>query len=360
MLEPYRAQPVEEISTVVPLLPRLEVRGHLGGFYSAFQDDGALLLPCLIPQVALDECLERGCSAFYKERLNVVAPQAVQKGVDISVCLKTRVQGFLAHTAQDTTHGIPSAVATYIQTRMVQFEGAATYEYGLMGSAEMMHMDGGKLRGEAYGFPFVGRSTQAVNEAVGTGSPFQCDVGSAHQLAADEMRYEVETLLAQYSHSDLNARLAHDGNASSAHLGERVDTPHYHTMEPLAYNHFCTRRSAAIVSAGFESDIDGGIMQEGEVFCAYAAHSHYLGVRLSGLVVPAFANDAVGMDDDSTYHRVRMGGQFAVACQLKGTLHPYFVGIAFHVRWMVRASWKKIFCSVVKETGKELSYGQIP
>ena len=151
---------------------RREGCGHLRRSHAIAQHDGALLLPCLVPKIALDEGLKRSRPTLYEQRLNVVAPKAVQQCIDVGVGLKASIQRLLTDTSQYASQRISAPIGTHIQAWAVKLKRAAAHQNRLMCGAQMMHVNRGKRGGKARGRPIVVGMAQAVNVSVSARRPF--------------------------------------------------------------------------------------------------------------------------------------------------------------------------------------------
>lgn len=108
----------------------------------------------------------------------------------------------------------------------------------------------------------IGTFAPTVDKSVGRTRPFQRDVRSAQGLSGDETAVQTLAFLFKHSHSNLNARFAHEADAAALYLGKRVDTTHHDARYARFDNEQRTRRSAAKMSTGFETDVKRAVFQQ--------------------------------------------------------------------------------------------------
>src|SRR5690606_29118594 len=83
-----------------------------------------------------------------------------------------------------------------------------------------------------------------------------------------------------------------------------------------------TGRGAAVMAAGFQGDVGGGAARP----VAGLTQGMHLGMWLTGLGVPAFADDLAALHDDAADPWIGMGGIQPLARQLQGAGHELLVG----------------------------------
>ena len=101
--------------------------------------------------------------------------------------------------------------------------------------------------------------------------------------------------------------------------GDRIRVAHrrYDASDFRLDQRLDTRRSAPLVIAGLEVDVDGGISR---AFARGAKREHF-GVRLARLLVPALADDFLVAGNDAADARIRRGGIQALCSERKRPPH---------------------------------------
>lgn len=84
---------------------------------------------------------------------------------------------------------------------------------------------------------------------------------------------------------------------------------------------------AALVITRLKGDVQGAFGNEVSIFVRYGIETAHFGVVFARAHVPAFANDAVAMDQHSTDERIRTGGAKSACGKGYGPIH---VQLVFH------------------------------
>lgn len=166
--------------------------------------------------------------------------------------------------------------------------------------AEAVEVAIGFQAGDGTGFG-VPLGVQARDVAVRALCPLEEDVGTLVELVHPEVGIEGDEGGWVFRDQDLHAFFPQVGNAAAAHPGIGVhgadDDPGY-AVRP---DEFRAGRGLAVMVAGFQGDVEGGLLEQGRVF--HAADGIHLCVGASVVFMCALADDAARVDD----HRPHVG-----------------------------------------------------
>ena len=177
-------------------------------------------------------------------------------------------------------------------------------------------------------------------------------------MSGHEPLVQRRAFIAQYVFRDFYARLTYHLDATSRHLGIRVSAAHHNASHAFVHYEFGAWWGLAVMRAGFESDIDSGVMKKMFIILADAAECLYFCVRSSIFAVPSFAYDtAVCSHDHGADHRIRRHISRTVGRQLQGTAHHAaveFLGENF-VFFFIFCHISRVCKDILKsETGRSL------
>ena len=138
------------------------------------------------------------------------------------------------------------------ERRVVRLGRPPSYEHGLMFRTQAVNPHESAWRGNTN---VMTARVLRGDETVGTLGPFERNVRPAERLTDHKLAVEVQALLLQYPHGNLNAGLAQHVNATPADFGERVTATDHHTRYAFTDNQVCTRRCAALVGTRLQADV---------------------------------------------------------------------------------------------------------
>jgi hypothetical protein len=203
------------------------------------------------------------------------------------------------------------------EARVIGQDSAETDQHGVGAGTHLMHAFAGGGAGDPLGS--AGASGDAGVEGEGL---FEGEEGEAGSLVLEVGTVEAAGLVGKYAGRDgdaggLENTVRAAGSAGVA-VSTSIDNPGYSRVQEGG----STGRSAAVVGAGLEGDVDGGAAGGG----SGGTEGFDLGVGLSGGVVVALADDLTVAHNYGTDGGV--GGSVAQAegGKLEGTAHVVLVG----------------------------------
>jgi len=323
----------ERRNLVAVVLPRAAydgVGGQLRGPRAARDGEQRVGLHANFVPEALDEKrLERLAASLDDERLHVVGVQAVQ----------VQRVGAVYHQPL----GVRSAPVAHVQLRMLALVGHAAHQNGVLLAAQLVgqHLREGRRDGQ--------RPPVVVDKAIGRLRPLQDDVGPVQAVEGEEAAVQRPALGLEHAHADVDARIAQLLDAAALHLCKLVDAAHNHAAHAFLDNQVGAGRRLAVVGAGLQRDVDGGLAEQLLVGRAHRGEGVHLGMSLAAAHVVALANDA-GLavrgcvrHDHRPHHGVWLRVLSSVACQLQAAPHVSLV-VGCHRRIVIRG------CSAGKVT----------
>ena len=164
--------------------------------------------------------------------------------------------------------------------------------------------------------PF-GSAAGTGNFAVSSHGIFQNGVGHLGRDVPEKDGVQLITGFPQKVRNHFDAMFPQELNALSRYQGIGIPGADKHPADAAFHQRLCTGRLLAMVTAWLQCYINGcagGILRavlQGVSFC----------MQISVMRVPALADDAVVLDNHSTYQRIGIGKADAALCQLYGTLH---------------------------------------
>ena len=211
----------------------------------------------------------------------------------------------------------------------------------------MAHEDGILLGTQLVGehlrmFVADGQGLEMVVEvAVGRLRPLQDDVRTVLAVIGEETAVQPLALCLQHAYRHVDAGILQSLYATPLHLTERVDAAHHDAAHAPAHNEVGTGRGLAVMRAGLQRHIEGGILQQRLVVGVYGGKGIHLGMGLAAAHMVALADDAAvgrrclsvvavsvrtdGGHDHGSNHGVGPRTVDAVGCQLQAAVHVSFV-----------------------------------
>ena len=155
------------------------------------------------------------------------------------------------------------------------------------------------------------------NRAVDTGRDLEPHVGPAPGHAADETLVQCDGQVFHESDLRRNPGLLEFCESATINLPERIPHGRHHAGHTGIDERVHAGRCFAVMRTRLEGDIG---CRPSSKFAGFAKRVDF-GVRLTGRLVPAFADDLVVRGNDTTDHRVGMCGIAATRRELQRTRH---------------------------------------
>src|SRR5690606_38510576 len=158
--------------------------------------------------------------------------------------------------------------------------------------------------------------------AIQTVRQFQPYPGHAGTHALHKTTVEFLRLRFQTGGNYVNSGIAQQLITPAGHQWVGVSAGADHTRDTGVNQAFGAGRGAAMVAAGFQSNVGGGATG---LFSGHAQGVHF-GVGFTGFLMPAFTDDlALLADNNATDAGIGAGGPAPQFCQLQGAGHIKFV-----------------------------------
>ena len=149
-------------------------------------------------------------------------------------------------------------------------------------------------------------------------------------MVGEETAVEGLTFGLEHAHRDVDARLLEFADAAALHLGEGIDAAHHDAPDALFDDQVGTGGCLAVVRAGLERYVEGGLAQQRLIFRTHGGESVDLGMGLATAHMVALADDPpVAAHDYCAHHGVGLRVLLSVAGQLKASVHIGLVGCHF-------------------------------
>lgn len=151
-------------------------------------------------------------------------------------------------------------------------------------------------------------------------------------MGGDEPAIEGVAFLLHEIFNNFNSGFAQHFYSSTTHEREGVGGANYNASYSFINKEEGAWGRFAIVGAGFEGDINGGVFYQMLILGANGGHGVDFGMGLAEFAMPSFADySAGGGNHHCANHRVRRDETGAVGCQLQGALHIFFFGGREHI-----------------------------
>ena len=164
-----------------------------------------------------------------------------------------------------------------------------------------------------------------IYEAISRFSPFQRDKRTMLPMISHKAFVQLFTLSFQHPHRHFHASVPKFLYATTLHLRKWVFTPYHTTLEILTYQQVGTRRCFAIMTARFQTHIDGAFLQQMLILFPHRCTGIHLCVTFSTTHMVTFTDDSVLMYNHSPHHRVWLSILLTISGQLKTPSHILLV-----------------------------------
>ena len=149
-------------------------------------------------------------------------------------------------------------------------------------------------------------------------------------MCGEEAAIDVAALVLKHAYGHLNSGIAKHGNATAAHLWERVAHAYYHSAKSALNEQFGARWRLAIVRTRFESHIDCSAAQQRAV--GHRSHSVHFGMTLAVAAVKALADNLAISHNHRPHHRVGRHIARAECRELQRAPHISFIVGNIHIK----------------------------
>ena len=150
-------------------------------------------------------------------------------------------------------HRILAAPISNVELTVVALIGYAANEDGIVLGTQLVRKNLRKRRGNSHASPPV------VKKTIRGLRPFQDDVRALMGVEGNEALVEFETFRLQNAYCYLDSRLANFPDAAPLNLSKGIYTATYASLYSFSYYQIGARRRLAVMRAGFEAHIDGGL-----------------------------------------------------------------------------------------------------
>ena len=152
-------------------------------------------------------------------------------------------------------------------------------------------------------------------------------------IEGDEALVQFEAFRLQNTHRYLDACLTNLPDPTTLHLGERIHAATDTSLHDFPDDQVGTRRRLAIMRTGFETHVDGGILQKMLIFGLHRSKGIDLCMPLATSYMIALADDSsFCTHDDGAHHRIRLRILPTILSQLQAAAHEHFVNLLLRER----------------------------
>ena len=223
------------------------------------------------------------------------------------------VQRNLQFAVADDADGIPSIISQpTVQHGVVCQHRADACQNGWIPPPQLVYMMAAVLVGDP-----LRSSGDGGDFPVGSHGVFHCHIRALRGDVVKERTVKGITFCPKKIFLHLNARCSQDSCPFASYFGIGVTGTDDHFGNACFQKGFCAGRCLAVVTAGFQCDIDGSTFRAGAAVC----QSVPLCVESAKTCVPAFADDFAVLDNDRAHQWVGVNGADAVFGKGHGSPH---------------------------------------